>query len=82
MPVGPRVTGNELEEQEAAIAAIEDAEAIPTRLDVERWQVLPLTSIVLPKNSGFQIGDTSLSGTYGPRNSSKYARLGKRSHRS
>ena len=29
-------------------------------------QVLPLTTIVLPKNSGFQIGDTSVFGIHGP----------------
>jgi len=28
--------------------------------------VLPLTTIVLPKNSGFQIGDTSVFGMNGP----------------
>ena len=29
-------------------------------------QVAPLTTIVLPKNSGFHIGDRSLFGMYGP----------------
>src|SRR5215510_538529 len=29
-------------------------------------QVRPLTTIVLPKNSGFQIGGTSVVGMYGP----------------
>jgi hypothetical protein len=38
-------------------------------------QVSPLTMIVLPKNSGFQIGETSLSGTYGPAMPSKKARV-------
>ncbi len=29
-------------------------------------QVRPLTTMVLPKNSGFQIGGTSVVGMYGP----------------
>ena len=37
--------------------------------------MLPLTMIVLPKNSGFQIGEMSVSGMYGPANSSKKARV-------
>jgi hypothetical protein len=31
--------------------------------------------IVSPKNSGFQIGDTSVSGTYGPAIPSKRSRV-------
>jgi hypothetical protein len=34
-----------------------------------------LTTIVLPKNSGFQIGEMSLSGMSGPLKPSKNSRL-------
>ena len=37
--------------------------------------MFPLTMIVLPKNSGFQIGEMLLDGMYGPTNSSKTARV-------
>jgi len=36
---------------------------------------LPFTIIMLPKNSGFQIGEMSVSGRYGPAISSKKARV-------
>ena len=52
--------------QEPRIAAIEETEAIAARFDIQVWPVLPLTTIVLPKNSGFQIGEMSLLGMYGP----------------
>ncbi len=37
--------------------------------------MLPLTMIMLPKNSGFQIGEMSVSGMYGPVIPSKNARV-------
>jgi hypothetical protein len=39
-------------------------------------QVRPFTTIMLPKNSGFQMRETSLAGMKGPRNPSKKVRLG------
>ena len=56
----------EVEDQEARLAAVEEAEAVAPLLDVRNGQVLPLTMIMLPKNSGFQIGEMSVSGMYGP----------------
>ena len=56
----------ELQDQEARVAAVQEAEAVQARLDFQVGQVLPLTTMVSPKNSGFQMGDTSVSGQVGP----------------
>ena len=52
----------ELEDQETRVAAVQEAEPVTPRLDLEERPRPPLTTIVFPKNSGFQIGETSLSG--------------------
>ena len=45
------------------------------RSTVWNGHVLPFTMIMLPKNSGFQIGERSVSGLYGPVLLSKNARV-------
>ena len=48
------------QDQEARVAAVQESEAVPPLLRLSLGQVRPLTTIALPKNSGFQIGATSL----------------------
>jgi hypothetical protein len=50
----------ELEDEEAGVAAVEQAQAIAPLLDVQVGPGRPLTTMVLPKNSGFQMGEMSL----------------------
>ena len=45
------------------------------RSTVRNGHVRPFTMIVFPKNSGFQIGETSVNGMYGPSMPSKNARV-------
>jgi hypothetical protein len=65
----------EAEDQKPRLAAVEEAEPLATLLTWRNGQVLPLTMIMLPKNSGFQIGEMSVLGIYGPVIPSKNSRL-------
>ena len=49
----------EVENQEAGLAAVEEPEAVAALLDVQERPRVPLTMTMLPKNSGFQIGENS-----------------------
>ncbi len=52
----------EVQDQEAGLAAVQEAEAVAALLHGLERPVFPLTMIMLPKNSGFQIGEMSVSG--------------------
>ena len=57
----------EIENQEARVAPVQEPEAVASLLNgLERPRVA-IHHIVLPKNSGFQIGEMSVNGLYGPR---------------
>jgi hypothetical protein len=49
-----------------ALHALSNRNRYRRRSTVSAGQVFPLTTMVLPKNSGFQIGDTSVVGMNGP----------------
>jgi hypothetical protein len=65
----------EAEDQETRVGAIEDPEAIFPGLDGQLRPSLPVDDHHVPEKLGFQIGETSLYGMYGPANPSKKARL-------
>ena len=52
----------EVEDQETRLAPVQEAEPVAALLHRLNGQVFPLTMIVFPKNSGFQMGENSPSG--------------------